>query len=157
MATPDKRLKNLYEALRETQAKQYEITEEIGRVLNGEKGIGDIMKALRVDLSTIWEVRYHSPYVWQAKDSTPVKKLLKDLQSDEIKARWQTYVKNNETYYVQARHGFALFASQINRFAGLSEPVGFELEVDAPADCKHSPRCKTDQAHTRKRSAELRA
>jgi hypothetical protein len=154
----DARLRKLYEAASEHHSKTGEILVELGKALNGEKGIGHILKELQRDLSAIWAVRYHADYVWNFKlDTPPMKRLIKTLKPDDIRARWQTYLNSGDPYYAQARHGFSLFASQVNRFAGLTPAGELDLSVDTPADCKHTPRCKTDQEHTRKRSADLRS
>lgn len=158
MAATDARLKKLYEAALEHHSKTGEILEEIGKALNGGKGIGDTMKELERDLSEIWAARYGAPYVWQyVKDRPAIKRLLKNLSVDEIKTRWANYLKASDKYYVDARHGFGLFSAQVNRFASIGHAGELELDVAAPADCKHAPRCKTDQEHTRRRSADLRS
>ena len=162
MADPDKKtlekLKRLYEALRELQAKTYELTEEFGRLLNGEAGIGAVLRELEEALSAIWEARHKTPYVWQYQRDRPnLKRLLKLLGGPEpIKARWLNYVRDDDAYLVKARHPFALFVANVNRYADAGAPT--ELELDAlPADCAHRPPCATDQEHTRRRSAEMRA
>lgn len=156
--TDRKKLTALYQALRETQAKEFEITEEIGRVLAGDPGIGDKLKDVEAHFATLWRERYKGAYVWAyVKDRPQMKRLIRELGSvDELKARIASYFVNGDPFYAQARHSFALFVSTVNKHAGLSF-AELELDVDAPADCRHSPRCKTDQEHTRKRSAELRA
>lgn len=152
------KLRKLHTALRDLQVKADDITDEIGKLLNGEVGIGDKLKGLERDLSEIWAARYGSAYIWQyVRDRPAMKRLLKTLHEDQILGRWATYLKANDDFYVKARHGFGLFASQVNRFAPL-EGEGVELElVEAPADCKHFPRCLSDQDHTRRRSQEIRS
>lgn len=151
-----KKLGTLFQALREQQARGYELLEEIGKVLDGGPGIGDTMKRLEHTLSQIWAARYGSPYLWNYKQDRPqIKRLLRTLSPEDIGTRWATYVRDGDAFYVRARHGFGLFSSQVNRFAG--EPVReLELEADAPADCKHTPRCQSDQEHTRRKSNEMR-
>lgn len=152
------KLQRLYETLRELQAKSYEVTEEIGRVLNGEAGIGDILRGLEQALSATWAARHRTPYVWQyVKDRPNMKRLLKLLGGpDAIKARWLNYVRDDDPYLVKARHPFALFMSNVNRYADAGDTSELQLDADAPADCKHSPRCQSDQEHTRRRMADMR-
>jgi len=163
MPEPDKRtsekLKRLYETLRELQAKTYEVTEELGRLLNGEAGIGKILRELEEALSATWAARHKTPYVWQyTRDRPNLKRLLKLLGGPEpIAARWLNYVWDDDPYLVKARHPFALFVANVNRYADAGTLTDLELEADAPADCRHVPPCATDQQHTRRRAAEMRA
>lgn len=151
------RLKRLFDAYRETHTKGGELLEEINRLLNGEQGIADKLRALEHQLSLTWEARYHSPYLWNyVRDRAQMKKLLKTLEPAEIAARWLSYLKDNDPFYVRSRHSFGFFAGNVNRFAG-EAPAELQLDVDAPADCRHTPRCSSDQEHTRKRQSELRA
>jgi hypothetical protein len=161
MADADKKtlekLRKLHTALRDLQVKADDITEEIGKLLNGEEGIGEKLKGLERDLSEIWAARYGSAYVWQyVRDRPAMKRLLKNLHDDQIVGRWATYLKDNDPFYVKSRHGFGLFASQVNRFTSPDTPQELEL-LEAPADCKHIPRCLSDQDHTRRRAQENRS
>jgi hypothetical protein len=152
------KLKRLYDTLRELQAKSSDVTEEIGRLLNGEAGIGDGLKGLEQALSATWAARHKTPYIWQyVKDRPNLKRLWKLLGGPApITARWLNYVRDDDPYLVKARHPFALFVANVNRYADSGESSELEL-VEAPADCRHTPPCHSDQEHTRKRSAELRA
>lgn len=163
MADGEKQLKvkvtKLYDALREQQAKCYAITEEIGKILRGDPGIGDDMKAAREIWQGLWSARYRGDYVWTMTREMPqLKRILQQLGLVEFEQRAGNYLSSTDPYYAQSRHSFGLFTSQVNRFATAGTPTGdLGLEVDAPADCKHAPRCKTDQEHTRRRSEDLRA
>lgn len=153
------KLRRLYETLRELQAKTRDVTEEIGRLLNGEAGIGEILKELEPALSATWAARHKTPYVWQyARDRSNMKRLLKILGGPEhIKARWLNYVRDDDPYLVKARHPFALFVSNINRYADGGDPSELSFDAVAPSDCRHQPRCVSDQRHTSMRAKELRA
>lgn len=152
-----KKIGTLVEAFREQQARGYEILEEMQRLLAGEPGIAAKMKQVEGVFERAWEARYPGRYVWNYKHSRPaIKRLLAKLTIPEIECRIANYIRCGDPFYVQRRHEFALFESQNNRFASAGQELP-ELEFDAPADCKHQPRCTSDQEHTRRKSGEMRA
>ena len=151
------RIGKLHAKLRELQAQSFEVTEEIGRLLAGDIGIGDILKGLERDLSARWSTRYRTDYIWQyIKDRPNMKRLLKTLSPEEIRIRWAAYLRDDEDYVVKARHPFALFCSSINRYAEQGHATTLEDIFQAPLDCRHTPTCKTDQEHTRRRMSDMR-
>lgn len=160
MADPEKAIlkkcEKLLERLRELQAQTYAITEELLEVTGGRVTISDKLKQLEATFSTAWQARYGSPYVWQyVKDRPQLKRLLGKLELSAIALRMGAYLRDADPFLLKARHGFGLFVSQINRYA---EDLAADLQLEAPAtDCRHTPPCHSDQEHTRKRSADLRA
>jgi len=152
-ATLDK-LAKLFEVLREHQAKTYELTEEIQRLLAGEEGIGEKLKRLETFFSQRWQARYRTPYVWAfARDVPQLKRLLKMLPIAEIELRIARYLFNDDPYYVKVKHNFGIFVSSINEHAADALPI---VDAGHVRDCKHVPACTSDQEHTKKRSAEMR-
>lgn len=153
------KLRRLYEALRENEAKSYAIVEEMGALLNGADGIGDKLKQLEAKFNTLWSARYgidSHGYIWNyVRDRPQMKRLLKTLTVDDIGRRMENYMRDDDKYLTAARHTFGLFVSQVNRYADYQDIGASHLE--APADCKHSPRCASEQAHTKKRTAEMRS
>ncbi len=152
-----KKLGTLLEKLREVQAQTYDLAEEMQRLLAGEPGIGARLKVVEAGFSDLWEGRYHAPYVFNfLRDRPQIKRLLKSATPDAILDRALRYIKSNDPFYAEKRHPFGLFVSSWNSWAQAAEsPDDFDLE--APADCNHSPRCASDAIHTRRKSAELRA
>lgn len=150
------RASKLLEKARELHAAQFDVLEEARKILAGEQAIGDQLRALSDYYVAAWENRYGSRYAWQGvKDSSQAKRLLKLFTLEDLEARILRWMKDNEAFYTRARHPFALFASNVNRYA--PEPAG-ELDLEAPAvDCHHIPRCSSDQVHTRKQLEERRA
>lgn len=159
MADADKqvlqKLKSIVLALRETQTKVNELTDEIDALLGGGAGVGAMMKRLEETYGALWRSRYGVPYMWSyTKDRPQLKRLLKALAVEEIEARMGNYLKSGEAYYGAARHNFSLFVATINNHPGLQAPA--ELNLSAPPiGCRHVPPCQSDQEHTRKRSGEL--
>lgn len=147
----------LYAKLRELQAAEYEITEEIGKLLAGGPGTAAMLKRLEGTFERAWEVRYKGRYLWAyAKDRPQLKRLLARFEAAEIESRMQTYISDGDEFYVKTRHSFGLFVISFNRLASFSTANTLAELVEPPADCKHAPRCTSDQEHTRKRTAELR-
>lgn len=152
------RIGKLYDVLHELKAKEYEILDEIGHLVRGEPGMAEHLKQAIAGWEASWHTRYRSRYVWNRTIEIPqVKRLIKQLGVEELVARSVNYVANDDPYYLRARHGFGLFASQVNRFASASSSDESTFELTPPADCRHTPPCKSEQEHTRKRSSELRA
>lgn len=152
------KLRKLYQALRENQARSYELLEEFGRVLDGDPGVAEHMKHLERRWNALWEARYRVPYMWvYAKDRAQWKRLLAGgLTVADLEARVVAYIKSNDPFYVTRRHPFGIFVSVVNTLAAAA-PEELELSAPAPSDCSHEPRCKSDQEHTRRRSLEVRA
>jgi hypothetical protein len=87
-----------------------------------------------------------------------MKRLVRMIGVDELKARFVRYVKNDDPFYVKARHPFGLFVSSVNTHAAQGQAAeDLELSAAAPADCRHSPPCRSDVEHTRRRQQDLRA
>lgn len=164
MAEPEKKIidkcKRLYETLRETQAKSYAIVDELGALLHGGAGIGEKLKRCEAAWERAWESRYpNGRYVWMfTKDRPQMKRLLGSLDEADLEQRMIAYVRDDDPYLVRARHSFGLFVSQVNRYATAGHAsTQDDLLFEPPADCRHTPRCKSEQDHTRQRAADLRA
>lgn len=164
MADADKtrlaRIGKLVEVLRDLQAKTYEVTEEMQRLLAGEAGIGDRLKQVETAWRAAWSSRYHGDYVFTfAKDRPQIKRLLKTFTAEDLQVRMLNYIRNDDRYFVERRHPFGLFVSTINQHAPAGDPdFGLEAADEfRPIGCKHEPPCRNDQQHTQKRMSELRA
>lgn len=148
--------------LREIQAQTFEVTEEIERVLGGQQRLGDILKDLEHAFDSAWCARYApgrtGAYVWAyVKDRPQMKRLVRMLGVDELKARFIRYMRNDDPFYVKARHPFGSLVSSVNTHAAQGEAAeGFDLADQPPAGCKHSPPCRNDVEHTRRRQQDLR-
>lgn len=145
MADADKktleRLGRLFVALRENQAKEYELLEEMQALLNGHAGVGDTLKQLYAAFDVAWCARYspgeQNRYVWvYARDTPGLKRLLKSLPVEEIERRMLAYLRNDDPYYVRARHPFPVFLASIN-----SHTAPAARPRPAPWSCEHTPKC----------------
>ena len=154
----------LIAVLREHQTACRDVTDEIEKLLNGEPGVGALLKRLQQKFENLWCLRYApvqsgpgaaSGYVWSyAKDVPHLKRLLKTLDVDEIEMRMQNYLWNDDAFYIKARHNFGVFVASINSHATKAPPLE-RLEELQPAWCRHEPRCRSDQDCTRRRAKEL--
>lgn len=130
------RVTRLLETLRELQAKQYEVTEEIRKILAGDAAIGDLMRQASDAWLRIWSGRYRSKYAWDgAKDSAAAKRLVATFDLEDLAARMQAFVEDNDPFYAHARHPFALFARNVNRYVPIAEVSR------QPNLCPHDPAC----------------
>jgi hypothetical protein len=107
-----------------------------------------------------WQRRYRAAYIVgnRGKVIAAFKRIFKaQLDDTDIAARMDGYLASSDRFYTEARHSLDLFFGAVNKFSGT--PVADdEAFLTAPvADCRHTPRCKSDQEHTRKRAQEMRA
>lgn len=151
------RAAKLLDAIRELQAKTYEVTEELQALLKGEAITGDHLRLLESAWSTEYERRYGTPYMFEFKKDRPHwKRLIKAVGPEEICNRIVAYFHETDQYRERARHPFGLFVSQFNSLATqrVSEQLaGFELIA---RDCHHNPPCTSDAQHTRRKAEDVR-
>lgn len=151
----------LVQQLREVQAKEYAITEEIQRILGGGARQADLLKAAERTFDTLWGARYAGGatgrYVWAyMKDRPQMVRLIKMLGLEEVEARMRRYLASHDPFFAKGRHSFGLFVSTINQHAREAAPADdFELDAGTVVDCHHQPVCTSDAEHTRRRREEL--
>lgn len=159
------RANRLYVVLFELEEKRAAIIEEMGRILSGKPATNDYVKAVMTAFNIAWAKRYKSNYAWRMTEDVPnVKRLLKVLgenlesATSELYTRMHNYLRSDDPFYRQARHNFGVFVRSINDLADEALPFTGDSEPgSAPVGCRHAPPCRTDDEHTRKKSAEMRA
>lgn len=157
-AANEKKLMALVSAAVVTHEKLRVQLEEIVAVLNAEPSIGAQAKDLVGWFVQAWGQKYRGQtYVptW-GKDIASMKRLLKALTTVEIETAITRFLKSPDPFYANARHPLALFVGSVNKFTG-NDALDDETFLQAPVvDCRHTPKCKSDQEHTRRRQADLR-
>lgn len=137
----------LLDTLADLQRKLGDILVELHKVLGGEASIGALMRRASDYYLMIWQERYASKYAWQgAKDSVQLGRLVRLLDIVDLEDRMWAYLRDDDAFHVKARHPFALFAANVNRYAR-ARPT----EVADPnwwQACHHEPRCDTRLRHT---------
>lgn len=164
MATNDHSKKTLEQArkllgvLTDLHRKQAATIAELETILGGGPSIGDTLKRLYRSFESVWAERYRVAYVWTyQKDAPNMKRLALSLGAEEVEARMTRFIADSDPFLTRARHGFGLFVAGINKYtAPGADLVDFELE-EGPLDCRHTPRCQSDQEHTRRRRDDLHA
>lgn len=156
------RLIKLLETARDLHIKTGALLDEFDELLGGGAGIASQMKAFMEAFDTAWCARYaagqHGRYIWRyAVDRPNIKRLLKALGLVEMVKRATVYVSNEDPYVIRSRHPFGLFVSGINSYCGEGDAADLELSAQSAIDCRHAPRCTSEQEHTKKKQAELRA
>jgi hypothetical protein len=146
----------LLDAANDLQEKLSAIYTEIGLLLTGGDGMGVKLRSWEQAWDVLWCARYapgeEHRYVWQyARDRAQSKRLLRTLPLEELEARARRFLGDDDPFYVRARHSFSVFVASINAHAAPSAAPS-----QAPADCHHTPRCRSDQQHTARRQRELR-
>jgi hypothetical protein len=150
-----KQLTKLVAEHRELMARLSVITDEIDRVLQGRGATFLRIVELESYFATLWSSVYHEPYVFKAHDRDQLKRVFRATGDEEIiKRRMLNYIQNSDAFYGDRRHPFGMFISTFNQHA--NEATSHDLG-DAVADCRHVPRCVSDQQHTARRRRELRA
>lgn len=156
-------LAKLLPLAKELHEKLGAVLEEVDALAGGGAGISEKTKAIREAFDAAWCDRYaageHGRYLWRNPvDAANVKRLTKALGVDELRARIARYIANEDPYVVRARHPFGLFVSGINSYAGpAAAPEDLELDAPTVSDCKHVPRCTSDQQHTDRKLRDLMA
>lgn len=150
----------LLEAANDLHAKAGLILEEFDELLSGRAGIATLMKDFERAFDGIWGRRYAGGqtgrYIWRyAADRPHLKKLIKQLGPEEVARRAANYLTNDDPFLVRSRHPFGLFVSGINSYSGGGDVA--DLELSPPIDCRHTPRCSSDQEHTKRQGEERRA
>lgn len=156
------KLIKLLESARELHTKTGMLLDEFDELLGGGAGIASQMKQFETAFDTAWCARYaagmHGRYIWRKQIDVPnIKRLLKALGLVELVKRATVYISNDDPFLTRSRHPFGLFVSGINSYAGEGEAPDLELSAQGPIDCKHLPRCSSEQEHTKKKQAEMRA
>jgi hypothetical protein len=149
------RLVRLLESAKELHERLGLVLGEIDLLLEGRAGLGAKMKAIMAGFDTVWCSRYApgqvKGYIWSGKRDGPLcKRLAQALSVEEVMKRAVNYIRDETPFFVKNRHTFPLFAQSINQHAeAAAEPE------PGPIDCRHTPRCQSDAAHTRRRMREL--
>jgi hypothetical protein len=156
------KLGKLLEALRDLHEKQGAILEEADALLEGKASIGEKLKTAEAAFDLLWSGRYAAgragSYVWRYQVDRPnMKRLLRKMPAEELTQRMVAYLRSEDPFYLRSRHPFSLFVSSINSWAPEQSAADFALDAPAVADCKHAPACRSDQEHTKKKLAEMRA
>lgn len=141
----------------ELQQQMDALLKECSDIIGGGVGIAVKLKQVEAAWASCWSGRYHGDYVFNfARDRAHLKRLLRTFTPEELEGRMVRYLQDNEPALVQRRHPFGWFISSINNYAPHGEAPK-DLELSAPvSDCKHTPRCKSDQEHTDRKMKDLR-
>lgn len=150
-----KRLTTAYKKLRADFAQVHTSMIEMELLLSGNPTASESTTRLLKSWQTIWGKRYNTAYQFNyAKHGAALKRMVRTLTADEIEARMTRFIASDERFHASARHSIDVFIATVNQFAS---ETGTARQLDAPAvgDCKHTPRCTSDQEHTRRRNAEM--
>lgn len=170
----DAKLDELIKRARASWAKLGEDLDAIEAIGAGEVGPGKQAKTFLKAYALVWN-RHHGiavpigPLVpgdivkvggfvidW-AKDTMLAKRLLKQVNAQELHDRAARYLASRDPYYTNAKHPLGLFEKSINKW-GLTSAAGEDADFlhSAPVDCKHQPPCRSDVAHTTRSMKESR-
>lgn len=158
MASDRAKLEVLAKALRVTHAKLGEQLDTFEALLAGESTPAQDAKMLVGDFVAAWHAKYRGEHyvVDWVKDLASMKFLLKSgLTTEEVQGRLGRYLQTQDLYVSQARHPIGLFKANINKFGTTPAHDDGFLRA-AVVDCRHAPRCQSDQQHTKRRQDELR-
>lgn len=143
---PKEKIQELLKRAMEMNAQTFDLLREVDNLLNGGVGIGQQLKAIRDAFALAWPQRYTGQiYGWTdgAKETQQLKKLLKTIPVEEVVARVDRFIRNDDPWFVRNRHPFGIFLSSINQHASAGQSVG-DLELD------------DDMEETRRRQERMR-
>ena len=133
---------------RELMEKLKAVASEMDDILEGKAWLGQRIKLFEDRYKATWATRYHGEYLFtQPRDRAALKRLLKALTDEELYTRVWNYVKNDDPFYVKARHSFPLFVAAINSLAS-------PLPQEEPRECDHTPVCRNRWSCYQLRDAE---
>ena len=156
-----KKVERLLAVFKEGHDRNTALLEEITELLGGGVGIAAHLRAFEVAFDVLWCERYAkgqtNRYVWRfAVDRPNIKRLLKTIGLEELKSRAFNYLRSDDAFLVRSRHPFGLLVHGINGYANEGDAPELHLEAPTVADCRHLPRCASDQQHTRLKAQEMR-
>lgn len=125
------KIKALQEKLAEIQEQERAIVAEMGHLLAGGPGIGALLKRLEAHFSECWQVRYRAPYVFTySKDRPQLKRLIGSIGVDELEHRMLRYLRNEDPFFMKARHAFGAFVSSVNQHTDPDRSRDSGTEID---------------------------
>ena len=138
----------IVEAIRVHQAQVYELTEELRVLLSGGASVAEQVQAYKKRWSEVREaVGYGFAYGFNDRVDVPhIRKFLKLFGLENLQDMMDRYHRDRDEFLLRAKHPHGLFVSGINRYGSREADV-----YKAPIiNCTHSPRCGSDQEHTRR-------
>lgn len=146
----------LIPVMREEHEKLGALIDEFEAIVGGGPTVGDKLREIESHWSDLWQGRYGEPYAWPnfAVSRGKWKVLFRKLPFEVLKVRVANYMKNGEEYFVTRRHPFDLFITTINQHVNPASAGGESGLSDTPTGCKHTPPCRDQFEHTKRRQQE---
>jgi hypothetical protein len=134
------------------QAKGAELLAELRALIEAEPTIGQNAKRILDYFVEHWKRKFPGEqYVVNgAKDMASLKRILKTLPVEEVAARVRSYFRQTERFIVEGKYSLPIFCASINKLT-TGNPSTYVV------GCIHTPRCGSEQEHTRKQLDEVRA
>lgn len=137
---------------------------DVAAAIEGEQTQGQIIRRLLKTWGDLYRQRYQAPYVFAgAKNTAQIKRLLAALPAEDVEVRMRRFMQSSDAFPTRTRHSFDAFVATVNQWAvddgdlfAAAEDDAPTRETPAPADCAHTPRCRTAVQHTQRTLAELR-
>lgn len=152
----NERVDRLCDEIELTIAKLHDQVSTLRSATAGENPVG---KAIAYWQQS-WKGRYRADYELTKADAGNFKRLVTKHGLGELCARLNRYLHDHDNFLERQKHPLSIFFSRVNTYASPiagAGPFDVDTEMEPPPDCRHSPRCKSDQEHTRRRQQELRA
>jgi hypothetical protein len=150
-------IQKLFALLKQRHDEDGALLEELERLIGGGPGIGELMKGRYAAWNEAWSLTHSGTYVFNfTVDAPQMKRLIRELGVEELDARMVNYMRDRDEWLMRNKHPFGAFVKQNNRYA-TSQQEWPPAAVVPPTGCKHQPPCRSDQAHTKRLNAEVRA
>ena len=139
--------------------KMEQLLDEMDALLGGKAGIGETLRQMEAAFDAAWSTRYSAGesgrYIWQyVKDRPQMKRLIHEVGVEDLPRRFVAYISDPDHFLETNRHTFGLFVRNVNKYARANGHA-FELASEATG-CTHTPKCSSEQAHTRLAMKEMR-
>ncbi len=137
------------ERLTETHQRMGELLEELAGLLASASAQNVTLRHLADYYIELWEAHYGHRSVWhRAKDTWQLKRLLRILSPEDLKARMAAFINDPVPYFVDAGHAFCLFASVVNRYGrALKQQEHAVARENWFSTCQHDPPCDSFSRH----------
>ena len=148
----DSKLQKLIDSTEHLLASAHDNLQQMKALAEGENPVRDTIGFW----VSAWKAKYGASYDLSAADAGNVKRLVTKNGAADTKARLARYLADGDQFLTRQRHPLSIFWSRANTYSPAAATHETVIQ-DRPVGCRHTPACATDEAHTRKRSQEMRA
>ena len=147
----DSKLQQLIDSTEALVAKLHDNLQQMKALADGENPVRDTIGFW----VGAWKAKYGASYDLSAADAGNLKRLVTKKGAADTKARLARYLADGDHFLARQRHPLSIFWARANTYSAVD--AQHTAVEERPVGCRHTPGCRTDEEHTRKRTQEMRA